>query len=59
MTVEQFVASAAVEKLSAVLSEGFLRKEAALGSRADFNRIIAKLPATEPELGDELPDGLH
>jgi hypothetical protein len=59
MTVEQFIANAAAEKLSAVMSEGFLSREAALGSRADFDKIMAKLPPTSPEPGDELPDDLR
>lgn len=58
VSIEQFVATAAAEKLSAVLSDGFLRREAALGSRADLDRIMAKLPPVSPEPGDELPPDL-
>jgi hypothetical protein len=59
VSVEQFIASAAAEKLSAVLSNGFLRHEAALGSREEFDRIMAKLPKVPPEPGDELPADLR
>jgi hypothetical protein len=59
VSVEQFITSAAAEKLSAVLSDGFLRREAALGSRAEFDRVMAKLPPVPPEPGDELPADLQ
>jgi hypothetical protein len=59
VSVEQFVATATAEKLSAVLSDGFLRREAVLGSRAEFDRIMAKLPRVPPEPGDELPANLE
>lgn len=51
-SVEQLVASAA-EKL-AVLLDGtaYLRREAALASRADFERVRAKAPDAPPLPGD-------
>jgi predicted transcriptional regulator len=54
-SVEQLVASAAGEKLAAMLDgAAYLQREAALGSRADFERVLAKVPDVRPDPGDEL-----
>lgn len=55
ISVEQFIATATAEKMSALLTEDYLRKEAALGSRADFERVLRKVPDAPPEPDDELP----
>lgn len=53
--VEQLVAAAAGEKLAAMLADSeYLRREAALGSRADFERVLAKVPNVPPEPYDAL-----
>jgi hypothetical protein len=55
-SVEQLVAAAAGEKLAAMLAgTEYLRHEAALGSRAQFQRILAKVPDVPPEPPDDLP----
>jgi predicted transcriptional regulator len=55
ISVEQLVAAAAGEKLAAMLEGAeHLRREAALGSRADFERVLAKVPDAEPEGHDRL-----
>ena len=49
-TVEQLVAAAAGEKLAALLEGAdYLRREAALGSRTEFERVLAKGPDLPPE----------
>lgn len=54
-SVEQLVAAAAGEKLAAMLEGAeYLRREAALGSRADFERVLAKVPQVPPEPFDAL-----
>jgi plasmid stability protein len=54
-SVERLVASAAAEKLAAMMEGAeYLRREAALGSRADFERVLAKAPDVPPEAGDTL-----
>ena len=55
VSVEQFVATAAAEKMSALLTEEYLRSEAAQGSRAAFERVLRKVPNVPPQPGDELP----
>lgn len=54
-SVVQLVAVASDEKLAVIL-EGAerLRREAALGSRADFERVPAKVPEAPPEPYDAL-----
>jgi uncharacterized protein (DUF1778 family) len=44
-SLEQFVASAAGEKMAALRTVEYLRQEAAAGSRADFERFLATVPA--------------
>ena len=39
ISVEQFLTTAAAEKMAALLTQDYLRREAALGSRADFERV--------------------
>jgi hypothetical protein len=52
ISVEQFVATAAAEKMSAILTEDYLRKEAGAGSRAGFERVLRKVPDVPPVAGD-------
>jgi hypothetical protein len=54
VTVDQLMASAASEKISALLSSDYLEREASLASREDFERVMSKVPDVPPELGDEL-----
>lgn len=54
VSVEQFIATAAAEKMSALLTEDYLRKEAALGSRQDFESILKKVPDVPPEPHDRI-----
>ena len=54
-SVEQLVAAAAGEKLAAMLDGAeHLRREASLGSRASFERVLAKVPKVPPEPYDAL-----
>jgi predicted transcriptional regulator len=53
-SVSQFLASAAGEKLSVVLAMDYLRREAAAGRRADFDKYLAAVPDVPPLAGDEL-----
>ncbi len=55
LSLEQLVASAAAEKLAALLDgAAYLRREAALAARGDFERVLAKIPDAPPQPGDEL-----
>lgn len=47
-SVNQFLASAAAEKMSALLTLDYLRAEAAEGRREDFESFLAAVPEAEP-----------
>ena len=53
-SVNQFLASAAAEKMSALLTLDYLRAEAAEGKREEFEAFLAALPEAEPLETDRL-----
>lgn len=55
-SVEQFIASAAMEKLASFRTIEYLREEAAKGRREDFDNYLAAVPHREPDEADRLPD---
>ena len=56
VSVDQFVASAIAEKLSALMTEEYLKQRAARGERARFDRALSKVPDVDPERFDRLPE---
>lgn len=52
VSVNQFIASAAAEKLAAVMTLDYLRREAAQGERADFERFMRAVPDV-PDVHDK------
>jgi predicted transcriptional regulator len=55
VSVNQFIASAAAEKMASVMTLDYLRGEAAKGRREDFLSVLRSVPDTPPMPGDELP----
>ncbi len=55
-SVDQFLASAAAEKMAAMKTLDYLRREAAQGRREDFERFLAAVPHREPDETDRLPE---
>lgn len=53
ISVNQFIASAAAEKMASVLTLDFLRSEAALGKRSDFEHYLRMVPDAPAQAGDE------
>ena len=51
-SVSQFLVSAAGEKLAAMATMYYLRREAAAGRRADFERYLNAVPDVAPAEGD-------
>jgi hypothetical protein len=47
-TVNQFLVSAAGEKLAVMMTMDYLRREAAAGRREDFERYLAAVPDAAP-----------
>lgn len=53
ISVNQFIASAAAEKMASVLTLDFLKAEAAKGHRKDFEHYMGKVPDVPAQDGDE------
>ena len=56
ISVEQFIANAAAEKLAAWQGLEHLRREAARGRREDLEYFLAAVPDVEPPASDRLPE---
>ena len=54
VSINQFLATAAAEKIAALTTEEYLRERAKRGSRRDFRAVLRKVREREPEPGDEL-----
>lgn len=55
VSINQLVASALAEKMSALLTEEYLEARAARGSRSKFLAALTQVPDIEPEPHDRLP----
>jgi hypothetical protein len=55
-SIEQFVASAAAEKMAAIRTVAQLRQDVAGAKREDFDRFLAAVPDVEPDPGDRMPN---
>jgi hypothetical protein len=53
-SIDQFLASAAAEKMAALRTLAYLRNEAAAGRREDFDRFLSAVPDREPTESDRL-----
>ncbi len=54
VSINQFISSAISEKVSALLTEDYLRQRAKRGKRGAFRKILSKVPKRRPIKGDEL-----
>ncbi|MBI5196321.1 MAG: toxin-antitoxin system HicB family antitoxin [Nitrospirae bacterium] len=54
VSINQFISSAVAEKISALLTEDYLKARAKRAKKEDFRRILAKVPSRRPIPGDEL-----
>jgi hypothetical protein len=56
-SIDQFLATAAAEKMAAIRTLEYLRREAATGRREDFDRFLAAVPRRQPIAEtDRLPE---
>jgi hypothetical protein len=55
-SVDQFLATAAAEKIAAIRTVEYLRREAAAGQRQDFEQFLAAVPHRQPSDTDRIPD---
>jgi len=54
VSINQFISSAVSEKISALLTEDYLKARAKRAKKEDFRKILAKVPSRKPISGDEL-----
>lgn len=53
VSVNQFIASAASEKMASVLTLDYLKSEAKKGKRSDFEHYLSMVPDVPAQAGDE------
>jgi len=54
ISMHQFLVTAAAEKMSALLTQSYLEREAAKGHRQDFDKVLRAVPSVEPEPYDRM-----
>jgi uncharacterized protein (DUF1778 family) len=54
ISINQFIASATAEKMTALLTEEYLNKRAGRASREKFQSVLDKVPDVEPASYDKL-----
>lgn len=54
VSVDQFIALALAEKMSALKTVSYLKGRAERGSREKFDRVLSKVPDVEPRKHDKL-----
>jgi predicted transcriptional regulator len=54
-SMNQFLVTAAAEKLSALETVDYLRHRAERANLKEFDRLLSMVPDSEPDSGDELP----
>jgi hypothetical protein len=54
VSINQFIATALAEKLSALMTVGYLQERAQRGDRKSFEAVLAKIRAVKPAPEDEL-----
>ena len=54
ISINQFISSAVAEKMSALLTEEYLRTRAKRADRRKFEAVLAKVPDVEPEASDRI-----
>ncbi len=52
--INQFISSAVSEKISALMTEDYLKARAKRAKKGDFRKVLAKVPGRKPLPGDEL-----
>jgi hypothetical protein len=54
ISINQFLSSAAAEKMSALMTVEYLKSEALKGKRSDFDFVLSKVPDIEPDDNDRV-----
>lgn len=56
-SINQLIATALAEKISALDTVSYLEARASRGSRKAFREVLKRVPSVQPVAGDELPEG--
>ena len=59
ISINQFIAIAAAEKMAALLTVDYLEERGGRGDVRLFDRVMARVPDVPPVAGDELPDAVR
>ncbi|TAK59992.1 YlcI/YnfO family protein [Methylobacter sp.] len=54
VSINQFIASAVAEKVSAIATEDYLQQRVQRADEQAFQRLLAKVPNRETQIGEEL-----
>ena len=54
VSINQFISSAVAEKMSALLTESYLKERALKGNKKSFLKAMSKVPDVEPSDEDKL-----
>lgn len=54
VSINQLISTAVAEKISALMTETYLKERALRGSRQDFEDIMNRVPDVPPDPGDDL-----
>jgi len=54
VSINQFVSSAVSEKISAIMTEDYLKSRTKRAKKSDLKKILDNVPNRKPILGDEL-----
>ncbi|MBZ5559951.1 MAG: type II toxin-antitoxin system HicB family antitoxin [Acidobacteriia bacterium] len=59
ISINQFIATAAAEKMAALLTVDYLEERGRRGDARLFDRVLARVPDVPPVAGDELPKAVR
>jgi hypothetical protein len=54
VSINQLISTAVAEKISALMTETYLKERARRGARQDFDDIMSRVPDVPPDPGDDL-----
>jgi hypothetical protein len=54
ISINQFISSAVAEKMSALMTESYLKKRALKGNKKSFFEAMSKVPDVQPSEDDKL-----
>lgn len=55
-SINQLIATALAEKISALDTVAYLEERASKGSRKAFREVLNRVPSVAPDSGDEVPE---